>query len=127
MVGVQVGARRVRRGDDGETGKAPVVLQPKLSTLGVKSPGLAQLLDTDGREDVAQVGFDAVLGHLVAPSLAVTYLAPETVALDAVHTDAACLLRRGRLAEGDHAAFAGGNGLVGVKAEDGGVRGAVAD
>ena len=125
--GMRVARRRPRRRDNRQAGQRRVVQSGKFGAALLECARLLQLLQPERGGDVGQVVLEARRHDLVVPARHRGGEAVERIAAHAVQAHHA--RPRGQLgvARDQHAAFAGGDGLVGVEAEDGGVAGQRAD
>jgi Fe-S-cluster containining protein len=106
-----------RRQDQRQVGQQFVVQRRELRALLLEALRALQLVDAHRGGDVGQVVLEARRHDLVVPARHLGGEAVEGVAVDAVQAHHLHPCRQGRVAGHGHAAFARGDGLVGVEAE----------
>ena len=116
-----------RRRDERQVGEGSTVALGDDGAPRVELPRLLQLRHAQGRCHVRHVGFVAGRHDIVEPRSLQLAFAGEDILVDAVQAQQPQPARELGVGRCHHPALAGGDGLGGVEAEDGGVRGAVAD
>jgi hypothetical protein len=110
----------LRRQDHRQAGQAGVVLLGDGAARRGEALGLGELVQAQRGGDVGQVVLEARRHHLVVPTRHLGGEAVEGVAVHAVQAHHPGPVRELFVARHQHAALAGGDGLVGVEAEHGG-------